>query len=42
MDNTNHIRTFSEEGKFWIVRMLTVAALFFICAPPQLGGKCKQ
>ena len=35
MDNTNHIRTFSEEGRFWIVRMLTVAALFFICAPPN-------
>jgi TonB-linked SusC/RagA family outer membrane protein len=33
MDNTNN-RTFSEERKRWIVRILTLAALFFIYAPP--------
>ena len=38
MDNTNHIRAFSEEGKHWIVRVLTIAALFFICAPPNWAG----
>ena len=34
MDNTNHNRTFSEERKRWIVRILTFAALFFMYAPP--------
>lgn len=34
MDNTKHIRAFSEERKQWIVRILAIAALFFIYAPP--------
>ena len=34
MYNTNRIRTFSEDRKRWIVRLLTIAVLFFIYAPP--------